>query len=126
MKCSRKKHGIIMEYATRTQPQSIQERKRILQAAHKAITKQREVDKKIDKIGIRIGEGNHSRHSSDSFIRSLMNESRCRHSTEALKDYIKLQIEENPDSVYSILKPNELGLFAERAIWFHKKLKSRY
>jgi hypothetical protein len=126
MKCRRKKHGINLEYATTTKSHSIQERKRLLQAARKAIAKQREVDNKIVEIGIKSGEGNGSLHSRNSFIRSLISESRCRHSTEALKDYIKLQIEEKPYSVYSILKPNELGLFAERAIWLHKKLQSRY
>lgn len=128
MKCSRKTRRTFRGYRTHTTAkfQPIQERKRILQAARKAIAKQKVIDKKIDEIAMNVGERDRRRPDRNFFIISMIKESKCGRSTEALRNYIELQREQNPKSIYSILKPYEIGPFAERVVWIHKKLESCY
>ena len=72
-----------------------------------------------------MGERDFSAENRNRFIDFMIKESKCGRNTEILKDYIKLRREESPGGVYSILKHSEIGLFAERVKWIHKKLKSR-
>jgi hypothetical protein len=88
---------------------------------HKDVEKLRTKLRKIIEI---ISRGDHTESVFIGFIRNVIRESKCRHRTKGLRNYIKQhKIQYGTNSPYSILKPAEMKRVAEEIIWIDKKLK---
>ncbi|MGH9988161.1 MAG: hypothetical protein ACRD8W_29850 [Nitrososphaeraceae archaeon] len=100
---------------------SIKERKKILQTTRKALIRRGNVDKKLESIARNMGEGEDTPQNIENFIVYLMKKIGLEqetddHAIRALENYINRIILKDPKSMYAVLEPVEVRIFAENTV----------